>query len=105
MIVSDLRYVLLAKSDAFKPPHSNIYDGEDRAFPLIRLHSMNLRFEVRIGKALLHLKRVFVYIALQGRCGPRCGIFVMQQNDSVSMTLSTPSPRYTIWGLFTQSFV
>jgi hypothetical protein len=61
---------LLAKSDA-SSLLIPIFMTERTGFSLIRLHRMNLRFDVRIGKILLHFKRMFVYIALQGRCGPR----------------------------------
>jgi len=57
---------LLATSDASALPHSNIYMTERTGFPLIRLHHMNLPFNVRIGNTLLHLKRALVYIALRG---------------------------------------
>jgi hypothetical protein len=69
MIVSDLRYVCWL-SRMLQASSFQYLRRRGQGFSLIRLHSMNLQFDGRIGKALLRLKRVFVYIALQGRC---CG--------------------------------
>lgn len=69
MTVSGMLYVCWLRRMASGPPHSNIYMTERTGFPLIRLHHMNLPLNVRIGKTLLHLERVLVYIALQGGVG------------------------------------
>jgi hypothetical protein len=99
--VSDLLLRLLATSDVSALPHSNIYMTERTGF-LTRLHHhMNLPFNVRIGNTLLHLKRVLVYIALQGALASLMRNLIMQHNDSVTVMLSTP--RYFIRGFLSNS--
>jgi hypothetical protein len=101
--VSDLLLRLLATSDVSALPHSNIYMTERTGFPLIRLHHhMSLPFNVRIGNTLLHLKRVLVYIALQGALASLMRNLIMQHNDSVTVMLSTP--RYFIRGFLSNGF-
>jgi hypothetical protein len=91
MTVSGMLYVCWLRRMASGPPHSNIYMTERTGFPLIRLHHMNLPLNVRIGKTLLHLERVLVYIALQGALGSLMRNLIIQHNDSVSVMLSTTS--------------
>jgi len=95
---------LLAKSDASSLLIS-IFMTERTGFPLIHLHRMNLRFDVRIGKILLHFKRMFVYIALQGRCGLRWGILLYSKTTVSPRRFQHLLKDISFGAFFTQSFL
>ena len=54
------------------------------------------------GKTLLHFEASVRVYSIAGALWSSMWNLVIQQNDSVSLTLSTPFPRHAIWAFFTK---